>query len=230
MQLVRVATKDPQNASLLVVHLAALVGGEQVSLQSNGEVQVRLPELNGELVKTLKAVESWLGQCGIASAEVSVNEHSFTVEHPERVEIGRASSRSDGVGGPRCGRRLGGLARGGWAAMSSDAVTAGIERETPRLVFFHDKRSGKSRRAEGFLAQVLQSRGNHQSFVIHRVEVAERPDLAQRFKVASIPTLLVVEDKKVQARLESPTGCKDIELLLRPWLRSHSEYRSTCST
>ena len=104
--------------------------------------------------------------------------------------------------------------------MSSDAATAGIERETPRLVFFHDERSGKSRRAEGFLAQVLQRRGNHQTFVIHRIDVGRRPDLAEKFRVASTPTLLVVEDKKVQARLESPTGCKDIELLLRPWLRT----------
>src|SRR6476659_8562959 len=75
MQLVRVATKDPQNASLLVVHLAGLFGGEQVSLQADGEVQVQLPELNGELVQTLKAVESWLEHTGIASAEVSVNAH-----------------------------------------------------------------------------------------------------------------------------------------------------------
>ena len=107
--------------------------------------------------------------------------------------------------------------------MSSDAVTAGIERETPRLLFFHDKRSGNSLRAEGFLAQVLQRRGNHQTFVIHRVEVGQRPELAQRFKIKATPTLLVVEDKKVQARLESPTGCKDIELLLRPWLRSRND-------
>jgi len=103
--------------------------------------------------------------------------------------------------------------------MSTAAVTAGIEQETPRLLFFHDQRSGKSRRAEGFLAQVLQRGGNHQTFMIHRIDVGQRPDLAQRFKIAATPTLLVVQDKKVQARLESPTGCKDIELLLRPWLR-----------
>jgi hypothetical protein len=29
----------------------------------------------------------------------------------------------------------------------------------------------------------------------------------------------------VQARLESPTGCKDIELLLRPWLRRQAASR-----
>ncbi len=104
--------------------------------------------------------------------------------------------------------------------MSTAAVTAGIEQDTPRLLFFYDQRSGKSRRVDGFLAQVLQHGGNHQTFIIHRVEVGQRPDLAQRFKVTATPTLLVVQDKKVQARLESPTGCKEIELLLRPWLRS----------
>ena len=95
MQHVRVATKDPQSANLLVVHLAGLFGGEQVSLQADGEVQVQLPELNGELVQTLKAVESWLEHTGIASAEVSVNEHSYTVEHPERATTSMASSRSN---------------------------------------------------------------------------------------------------------------------------------------
>src|SRR6185312_16444593 len=89
-------TEDLQSASLLVIHLAGLVGGEQVSLQADGEVQVRLPELDGELVKTLKAVECWLEQSGIASAEVSVNEHSYTVEHPERVETRTPPSRSNG--------------------------------------------------------------------------------------------------------------------------------------
>jgi hypothetical protein len=33
----------------------------------------------------------------------------------------------------------------------------------------------------------------------------------------------------VQARLESPTGCKDIELLLRPWLQSQRSATSASS-
>ena len=95
MQLVRVATKEPESANFLVVHLAGLFGGKQVSLQADGEVQVQLPELNGELVKTLKAVESWLEQSGNASAKVGVNEHSYTVEHPEGATTSMASSRSN---------------------------------------------------------------------------------------------------------------------------------------
>jgi hypothetical protein len=46
-------------------------------------------------VQTLKAVECWLEQSGIASAEVRVNDHSYTVEHPDRGEPRGASSRSD---------------------------------------------------------------------------------------------------------------------------------------
>ena len=35
-----------------------------------------------------------------------------------------------------------------------------------------------------------------------------------------MPALLVLADKKIQARLECPRGARDIELLLRPWLRT----------
>jgi thioredoxin-like negative regulator of GroEL len=104
--------------------------------------------------------------------------------------------------------------------MSTTPASAIVESELPRLLFFHDERSGSSRRADGFLAQVLQRGGNHKTFVIHRVEVGKRPDLADRFRVVATPTLLIVADKRVQARLESPRGCRDIEILLRPWLRT----------
>jgi thioredoxin-like negative regulator of GroEL len=102
----------------------------------------------------------------------------------------------------------------------STAAAAAVETEPPRLVFFYDERSGRSRRAEGFLAHVLQRRGNQKTFRILRVEVGQRPDLADRFRIGSAPTLLVVADKRVQARLECPRGARDIELLLRPWLRT----------
>ena len=89
----------------------------------------------------------------------------------------------------------------------------------PRLVFFHSKLSGRCRRVEGFIAQVLQRRGNHGTFVVHKVEAAERPDLVERFKVERIPALVVVTDRRVRARLEEPRGCRQIEALLAPWLK-----------
>jgi hypothetical protein len=40
----------------------------------------------------------------------------------------------------------------------------------------------------------------------------------ERFAVTTVPSLVVVEGKKVRARLEHPRGCRDIERFLAPWL------------
>jgi thioredoxin-like negative regulator of GroEL len=88
----------------------------------------------------------------------------------------------------------------------------------PRLVFFHSAASGRCRRVEGFLAQVLQRRSNHETFRIHRVDADAQGDLVQRFRVDTIPTLVVVEEKRVRATLPNPQGCRDIEKFLSPWL------------
>jgi thioredoxin-like negative regulator of GroEL len=90
--------------------------------------------------------------------------------------------------------------------------------EQPRLVFFHSSLSGHCRRVEGFLAQVLQRRRNHGTFDVVLVAEEERPDLLERFKIEAVPTLVVVENKAVTARLERPRGCRDIEGFLAPWL------------
>ena len=89
----------------------------------------------------------------------------------------------------------------------------------PRLIFFTSPLSGHCRRVEGFLAQVLQRRRNHGTFRVVVVDEGQRPDLAERFGVDLFPTLVVVEDHAVQARLDLPRGCRDIERLLSPWLR-----------
>jgi thioredoxin-like negative regulator of GroEL len=89
----------------------------------------------------------------------------------------------------------------------------------PRLVFFHSKTDGRSRRVEGFPAQVLQRRRNHDAFVVHHVEVGEHQDLAARFRIDKVPTLVVVADRRVEARLTHPRGCRQIEEMLKPWLR-----------
>jgi thioredoxin-like negative regulator of GroEL len=88
----------------------------------------------------------------------------------------------------------------------------------PRLVLFYSSESGRCRRVDGFLAQVLQQRRNHETFQLYRVDREERPDLAERFHVERVPTLYVVEGKLVRARLEEPRGCRDIQRFLAPWL------------
>jgi thioredoxin 1 len=89
----------------------------------------------------------------------------------------------------------------------------------PRLVFFYSRASGACRRADGFLAQVLQRRGNHNTFLLERVEESDRPDLHERFGVDILPTLMVIEGKRVKGRLVAPGGCAPIERFLSPWLR-----------
>jgi hypothetical protein len=89
----------------------------------------------------------------------------------------------------------------------------------PRLILFHSSVDGRCRRTEGFLAQVLQRRRNHHTFEIVRVDVARRPDLAERLRVDEVPTLLVVTDNKVRRKIVAPNGCRDLEAELAPWLR-----------
>ena len=88
----------------------------------------------------------------------------------------------------------------------------------PGLVFFYSARSGSCRRTEGFLAQVLQRRKNHGTFSLYRVAEEERPDLVERFRVAEMPTLLVVEQRCLDARMKKTTGCRHIRRSLDPCL------------
>jgi thioredoxin-like negative regulator of GroEL len=91
--------------------------------------------------------------------------------------------------------------------------------EKPGLVYFHSTRSGKCRRIEGYIAQVLQHRRNHETFKYYAVAQEERPDLLEKFAITLTPTLVVLERKAVRARLESPRGSKEIERFLAPWLK-----------
>jgi thioredoxin-like negative regulator of GroEL len=89
----------------------------------------------------------------------------------------------------------------------------------PRLLFFFSPTSGPSRRADGFLAQVLQHRANHSSFRLVRIDADQRPDLAERLHVTEIPTLVVVADGRVRARIVKPSGSREIGQRLTPWLK-----------
>ena len=88
----------------------------------------------------------------------------------------------------------------------------------PRLLFFYSPTSGACRRAEGYLAQVLQRRKNHEAFELTRVPVDRRPDLAERFHVTEVPTLLVVEGRKLRRRIVAPKGCRELKEALAPWM------------
>ena len=89
----------------------------------------------------------------------------------------------------------------------------------PTLILFKSAKEGRSRRVEGYLAQVLQRRRNHETFAVHHVAREERPELLERYRIEQTPTLVVVEDRRIRGRLSQPRGCDEIQAFLAPWLR-----------
>jgi thioredoxin-like negative regulator of GroEL len=72
---------------------------------------------------------------------------------------------------------------------------------------------------EGFIAQVLQRRQNHDTFELVRVSADEQPALARKFHIDELPTICVVDNGKLQLSIVSPSGCRQLERELEPWLR-----------
>ena len=103
-------------------------------------------------------------------------------------------------------------------AQAVEALQESVQAK-PRLVFFYSRLCGRSRRVEAFMAQVLQRRRNHGTFVVVPVDVEERPDLIERYRVEEVPTIVVVTERQIRGRLAHPRGCRDIEDLLAPWLK-----------
>jgi thioredoxin-like negative regulator of GroEL len=87
----------------------------------------------------------------------------------------------------------------------------------PLLVFFTSQRSGPARRMESLLAHI--ARKERDRLRVKRVDVDERPDLAKRFKISEVPSLALVQQKRVVARLEGRSTAPKIESMLEAFLR-----------
>jgi thioredoxin-like negative regulator of GroEL len=87
-----------------------------------------------------------------------------------------------------------------------------------RLAFFYSPTSGRCRRTEAQLAHTLQRRKNRARFEVVRVNVDERPDLAERFRIEVVPTLVVIEGSRVVGRIVSPETALDLARPLSAWL------------
>jgi thioredoxin-like negative regulator of GroEL len=86
----------------------------------------------------------------------------------------------------------------------------------PLLVFFCSERSGPARRMESLLAHL--ARKERRRLRVRQVDVDQRPDVAERFKVKTVPTLVLVKDKHVVGRLEGRASAPRIEHMLEPHL------------
>ena len=71
--------------------------------------------------------------------------------------------------------------------------------EIPILCFFTDPQSGQARRMESLIAHLART---DRRVRVKRIDVSQKPLLARRLKVESLPTLLLVKDKRVVGRLE----------------------------
>ncbi|MDQ2980846.1 MAG: thioredoxin family protein [Actinomycetota bacterium] len=80
------------------------------------------------------------------------------------------------------------------------------------LVFFTSSRSGPARRMESVLAHIARKERSHVDVI--RVEVGQQPELADRFGVEAIPTLVLVRDKLVVDRLTGRASAPQIERML----------------
>ena len=89
----------------------------------------------------------------------------------------------------------------------------------PVLLFFFSPTSGACRKAEGFLAQVLQRRHNHETFELKRLDTTLYAHLLADLKLDGVPAFCVIEAGKVSGRLVNPSGVKVLREFLGPWLR-----------
>lgn len=86
----------------------------------------------------------------------------------------------------------------------------------PLLVFFSSRRSGPARRMESLLAHI--ARKERERLRVTIVDVDDRAELAERFKVETVPTLVLVKEKRAVARLVGRASAPRIERMLEAHL------------
>lgn len=88
--------------------------------------------------------------------------------------------------------------------------------DRPLLVFFWSERSGPARRMESLLAHL--ERKERDRLRVRRVDVDANPELAERFQVQIVPTLVLVKDKRAVSRLDGRRSAPKIEAMLEQHL------------
>ena len=86
----------------------------------------------------------------------------------------------------------------------------------PLLVFFGAAHSGPARRMESLMAHL--ARKERDRLRVTSIDVDERPELAQRFGVETVPTIALVKGKRVVDRIEGRASAPKIERMLEPHL------------
>jgi thioredoxin-like negative regulator of GroEL len=90
------------------------------------------------------------------------------------------------------------------------------DRSLPLLLFFTTPTSGPARRMESLLAHL--ARKERTRLRVSRVDIDARPELAEKLGVSSVPTLILIKDRRPVARLEGRVSAPQIERMLDPHL------------
>lgn len=88
--------------------------------------------------------------------------------------------------------------------------------QRPLLVFFTSRRSGPARRMESLLAHI--ARKERDRLRVSKIDVDDRPEVAERFQVEQVPALALVVEKRVVSRLDGRATAPRIESMLEPHL------------
>jgi thioredoxin 1 len=87
-----------------------------------------------------------------------------------------------------------------------------MPKERSLLVFFTSTRSGPARRMESLLSHI--ARKERATLLVKKVDIEERPDIAECFKITEVPSLVLVKDKRVVARLIGRSTAPKIESMI----------------
>jgi thioredoxin-like negative regulator of GroEL len=82
----------------------------------------------------------------------------------------------------------------------------------PLLVFFSSSRSGPCRRMESLVAHI--ARKDRDRLRVVQVDVEKRRDLVEKLGIESVPTLVLVSNRKAIARLDGRASAPKIEAML----------------
>jgi len=96
--------------------------------------------------------------------------------------------------------------------------TALKENSEPLLLFFSSVSSGPARRMDSLVAHI--ARKERKNLRVVRVDMYERPDLADRYRVSAAPALVLVKNGRVLERIEGRSSASRIERMLEPHLAS----------
>ncbi len=115
-------------------------------------------------------------------------------------------------------RRFENVRRGHPLQVSTQRITDAVELTTdlPTLLFLRKRQSGASRRMESLVAWVKVTKKRRLRVV--DVDVDRSPALARELEVGVFPSLVLIKDGQVVARLEGRATGRQIDDLIRPYL------------